>query len=90
MNGDLKLNGAFPVEMDSPLPVPNGVVMGPSESAAEESAMHPEIDEDIDMEDGDAEDCDKESPNWSEEELPPDKRADLLVKVPKEVRIYVR
>ena len=57
-----------------------------SRQQQQEAAAHPDLGEDVDTNSADAVGV----ANWLEEELPRDKRADLLTKAPKEVRRSVR
>ena len=70
-NGNVKVNATFPADG---FPIPVGEPGSLHPPLVEEAAMHPDPDEET-----------EDIQNWSEEELPKDKRADLLIKVPKDV-----
>ena len=70
------MNATFPTDG---FPIPVGAPDSLHPPLVEEAAMHPDLHEE-----------NEDIQNWSEEKMPEDKRADLLTKVPKDVRRSVR
>ena len=79
--GNQSAHSNFPTEADVDMPTAQGEAVALGPTVPEETAMQPDVDEDK---------GDYDIGNWSEEELPQDKRGDLLIKVPKDVRQSVR
>ena len=75
-NGKIKVNAVFAGD-ELPIPIGKPVTLRPS--VEEETAMHPDVDEER-----------EDIENWSEEELPESTRAEVLRKVPQEIRRSVR
>ena len=75
-NGTIKVNAVF---AGDELPIPAGQPESLQPTVQEETMMHPDVDEER-----------EDFENWSEQELPEATRADVVRRVPKEIRRSVR